>query len=114
MTKKKRRQVLPEQRKRIILALMEPGCDVGELAKKYNLARSTLLRYRQQYKKQKSGDLLLSKKPHFIEVKTVEDKILPSLTKVELSFDNHRCSVEGRLSSNQLLKLVALFEEATC
>jgi len=114
MTKKTRRAVSPEQRKRIILALMEPGCDVGELAKKYNLARSTLLRYRQQYKKQKSGDLLLSKKPHFIEVKTVEDKILPSLTKVELSFDNHRCSVEGRLSSNQLLKLVALFEEATC
>ena len=39
MTKKKRRQVSPEQRKRITLALMEPGCDVGELAKKYNLAR---------------------------------------------------------------------------
>jgi len=114
MTKNKRRQVSPEQRKRIILALMKPGCDVDELANKYDLARSTLLRYRQQYKKQKSGDLLLSKKPHFIEVKTAEDKILPSLTKVELSFDNHRCSVEGRLSSNQLLKLVALFEEATC
>jgi len=114
MTKKKRRQVSPEQRKRITLALMEPGCDVGELAKKYNLARATLLRYRQQYRKQQSGDLLLNKKPHFVEVKTVEDKILPSLTKVELSFDNHRCSVEGRLSSNQLLKLVALFEEARC
>ena len=114
MTKKKRRQVSSEQRKKITLALMEPGCDVGELAKKYNLARSTLLRYRQQYRKQESGDLLLSKKPRFVEVKTVEDTILPSLTKVELSFDNHRCSVEGRLSGNQLLKLVALFEEARC
>ena len=114
MTKKTRRAVSPEQRKRITLALIEPGCNIGELAKKYHLARSTLLRYRQQYRQQQSGDLLLSKKPHFIEVKTVEDKILPSLTKVELSFDNHRCSVEGRLSGNQLLKLVALFEEATC
>ena len=114
MTKKTRRAVSPEQRKRITLALMEPGCDVGELAKKYNLARATLLRYRQQYRKQQSGDLLLNKKPHFVEVKTVEDKILPILTRVELSFDNHRCSVEGRLSSNQLLKLVALFEEARC
>lgn len=114
MTKKKRRQVSPEQRKRIIVALMEPGCDVGELAKKYNLARSTLLRYRGQYRKQQSGDLLLREAPHFIEVKTVEDKILPSLTKVELSFDNHRCSVEGRLSGKQLLQLVALFEEAKC
>ena len=46
MTKKIRRAVSPEQRKRITLALMEPGCDVGALAKKYNLARSTLLRYR--------------------------------------------------------------------
>ena len=114
MTKKKRRQVSPEQRQRITLALMDPGCDMGELAKKYNLAGSTLLRYRGQYRKQQSGDLLLSKKPHFVQVKTVEDKILPSLTKVELSFDNHKCSVEGRLIGNQLLKLVALFEEATC
>ena len=46
MTKKKRREVSPEQRKRITLALMEPGCDVDTVAKKYNLARSTLLRYR--------------------------------------------------------------------
>lgn len=114
MTKKKRREVSPEQRKRITLALMEPGCDVDTVAKKYNLARSTLLRYRQQYRKQQSGDLLLSKKPHFVEVKTVEDKILPSLTKVELSFDNHRCSVEGRISGKQLLKLVELFEGARC
>ena len=114
MTKKKIRAVSPEKRKRITLALMAPGCDVGSLAKKYNLARSTLLRYRQQYRKQQSGDLLLSKKPHFVEVKTVEDKILPRLTKVELSFDNHKCSVEGRLSGNQLLKLVALFEEVRC
>ena len=66
MTKKKRREVSPEQRKRITLALMEPGCDVDTVAKKYNLARSTLLRYRQQYRKQQSGDLLLSKKPHFV------------------------------------------------
>ena len=114
MSTKKRRQVSREQRKRITLALMEPGCDVGELAKKYNLAHSTLLRYRQQYRKQQSGDLLLIEKLHFVEVKTVEDKILPSLTKVELSFDNHRCSVEGRLSSNQLLKLVELFEGVRC
>ena len=114
MTKKKRRQVSPEQRKRITLALIEPGCDVGELAKKYNLARSTLLRYRQQYKKQQSGNLLLNKKTHFVEVKTEEGKILPSLKKVELSFDNHRCSVKGRLSGNQLLKLVELFEEVRC
>ena len=114
MTKKKRRQVSSEQRKKITLALMEPGCNVGELAKKYNLAHSTLLRYRGQYRKQQPGDLLLGKKPNFVEVKTVDDKILPSLIKVELSFDNHRCSVEGRLSGNQLLKLVALFEEATC
>ena len=114
MTKKTRRAVSPEQRKRITLALIKPGCDVGTLVKKYNLARSTLLRYRQQYRKQQSGDLLLGKKPNFVEVKTVDDKILPSLIKVELSFDNHRCSVEGRLSGNQLLKLVALFEEATC
>jgi transposase-like protein len=64
MTKKIRRTVSPEQRKRITLALMEPRCDVGSLAKKYNLARSTLLRYRQQYRKQQSGDLLLNKKPH--------------------------------------------------
>jgi transposase-like protein len=114
MSRKNRRQVSREQRHRITLALLEPGCDVSALAKKYDLARSTLLRYRRQYNKQQTGDLMLSKKPHFIEVKTIEDKILSSLTKVELSFDNHRCSVEGRLSGNKLLKLVELFEVVRC
>ena len=114
MTKKKRRQVSPEQRRRIALALMEPGCDVGELAIKYNLAHSTLLRYRGQYRKQQSEDLSLSQKPNFVEVKTEDIRPVSSITKVELSFDNHRCSVEGRISGKQLLKLVELFEGDRC
>ena len=31
---------------------------------------------------------------------------------VELLFDNHKCCIEGKLGSSQLLKLVALIEEA--
>jgi len=114
MIKKKRRKVSRELRRCITLALLEPGCDVGELARKYNLARSTLLRYRQQYRKQQASDSFLHKRSPFVEVKVEDAKIVSGLTKVELSFDNHRCSVEGRLSSNQLLKLVELFEDSTC
>ena len=36
------------------------------------------------------------------------------LKKVELFLDNHRCSIEGRLSSEQLIKLLEILEEASC
>lgn len=114
ITKKKRIQVSPEQRRRIAWALMEPKCDVGGVAIKYNLDHSTLLRYSGQYRKQQSEDLLLSQKPNFVEVKTEDIGPSLALQKVEVSFNHHRCSVAGRISVKQLLKSVELFEEARC
>lgn len=114
MVKKKRTKVSRELRNQITLALLEPGCDLNELARKYKLARSTLLRYRQQYRRQQAGDGSLQRKSPFIEVTVEESKRNFSLKKVELSFDSCKCSVEGRLSSSQLLKLVELLERSTC
>jgi len=114
MKKKQSPKVSQELRNRITAELQEPGCDLTALAKKYQLARSTLLRYRQQYRKQEATDLTLQKKSSFVEVRLEECKSISSLRKVELSFDNYKCSVEGRLRSNQLLKLVQLLEEGTC
>lgn len=112
--KKKRPKISQELRNQITIELQDSGCDIAALAKKYQLARSTLLKYRQQHRKQEARNLTLQKKSSFVEVKLEECKSISSLTKVELSFDNYKCSVEGRLSSNQLLKLVQLLEEGAC
>lgn len=112
--KKKRPKISQELRNQITVELQDPGCDLEALSKKHQLARSTLLKYRQQHRKQEASDLTLQKTSSFVEVKLAESKSSSSLTKVELSFDNYKCSVEGRLSSNQLLKLVQLLEEGAC
>lgn len=112
--KNKRAKVSQELRDQIIVELQDPGCDLAALARKYQLARSTLLKYRQQHRKQETRNLTLQKKSSFVEVKLEACKSNFSLRKVELSFDNYKCSVEGRLSSNQLVKLVQLLEEGAC
>ena len=46
------------------------------------------------------------------EVQVGKDIKKNHLKKVELLLDNHKCSIEGRLNSEQLIKLVELLEEA--
>ena len=114
MTKKKRTKVSRELRESITLESLDPGCDLIALAEKYKLARSTLIKWRRQYEKQQEGGPTSQGNPSFVEVKVERSRIVSTLKIVELILDNHRCCIEGKLNSTQLLKLVELLEEDAC
>ena len=114
MVKKKRTKVTREQKERITLASLEPKSDVNELARKYKLACSTLIKWRRQHRKQQAGGARLHPDSAFVEVKVEQSRRVSTLKKVDLIFAHHKCSVEGDFNSTQLLKLVELFEEASC
>lgn len=114
MNKRQRTDVSGELKERIILASLEPRCDLASLARKYKLSHSTVSRWRRIYRQQQSKNRLTKPDQQFIELQLPRQEQVSTLKKVELSFDNHRCSVEGKLNSTQLLKLVELLEEAAC
>lgn len=112
--KKRRTDVPRELKERITLASLEPGCDLVSLARKYKLARTTISRWRKIYRQQQSEKGLTKPDHQFIELKLAPQEKVSTLKKVELLFDNHRCCIEGKLCSAQLLKLVELLEEVAC
>lgn len=112
--KKRRTDVSRELKKRITLASLEPGCDLASLAGKYKLARSTVFRWRKMYRQQQSENTLTKPTQQFIELKLPPQERVSNLKKVELQFDNHRCCIEGKINSTQLVKLFKLLEEAAC
>jgi len=112
--KRSRTNVSSELKERITLASLEPGCDLVSLARKYKLARTTISRWRKIYRQQQSEKELTKPDHQFIELKLAPQEKVSTLKKVELLFDNHRCCIEGKLCSAQLLKLVELLEEVAC
>ena len=82
-------------------------------AEKYQVTVRTLSKWRSDYYKAEEGK---QPKPegHFVEVQVGSDIKKSHLKKVELLLDNHRCSIEGRLNSEQLIKLLEILEEASC
>ena len=64
------------------------------------------------YQKQHSENTLTTSDQQFIELQLPRKEKTITLQKVELLFDNHKCCIEGKLGSSQLLKLVELIEEA--
>ena len=112
--KRSRTSVSRELKERITLESLEPGCDLVSLARKYKLARTTVSRWRKIYRQQHSENRLTKPDQQFIELKLAPQEKVSTLKKVELLFDNHRCCIEGKLGSAQLLKLVKLLEEVAC
>ena len=82
------------------------------MATKYQVTAKTLGKWRRDYYKAEKGRELTNSEQHFVEVQVGKDIKKNHVKKVELLLDNHRCSIEGRLNSEQLIKLVELLEEA--
>ena len=114
MNKKRRTEITDKLKKHVTLASLEPGSNVGLLEKKYKIGRSTINKWRQVHRKQESETKIGKSDHQFIELKLSPQERVSNLKKVELEFDNHKCSIEGRISSSQLVKLVKLLEESTC
>lgn len=113
--KKTRTKVSHEIKEQILSESLQAGCDIELLAKRYKLSSTTIRKWRIFYNKQSEtevgADVAACK---FIEVKQLPIKKRETLKKVELLFDNYSCCIEGKMSSNQLVKLVQLLEEGSC
>ena len=114
MTKRRRTRVLPESKKEIIKEILENGSDLKLLAIKYHVTAKTLSKWRSDYRKGEKQQELARPAQHFVEVQVSKDIKKSHLKKVELLLDNHSCSIEGRLNSDQLIKLLQILEEASC
>ena len=111
MAKRKRIYVSPEKKKQIIKEILQNGSNIKLLAEKYQVTARTLSKWGNDYYKEEE-----KKQPkleqHFVEVQVGSDIKKSYLKKVELLLDNHRCSIEGRLNSEQLIKILQILEEA--
>jgi transposase-like protein len=114
MARKRRVYVSRDKKAEIIKEAIQENCDIKLLAVKHQITAKTLHKWRRDYYKREKAQGLKKSEQRFIEVK-VEDTIKKNrLKKIELLLDNHTCSIEGRLSSEQLIKLVQLLEEVSC
>jgi transposase-like protein len=111
MRKRKRIYISREQKEGIIKELVQANSNIKFLAEKYQVTTRTLSKWRSDYYKAEGG-----KQPklerHFVEVQVGSDIKKNHLKKVELLLDNHSCSIEGRLNSEQVIKLLQILEEA--
>lgn len=114
MAKRKRIYISPEKKKQILKGIIENDSDIKLLATRYQITAKTLSKWRNDYYKAEKGRELTDPEQHFVEVQVGKDIKKNQLKKVELLLDNHRCSIEGRLNSEQLIKLLQILEEASC
>lgn len=114
MTKRKRIHISPERKKQIIREILGNDSDIKLLATKYQVTGKTLSKWRSDYYKAEKQKELARPEQHFVEVQLRKDIKKSHLKKVELLLDNHSCIIEGRLNSEQLIKLLQILEEASC
>jgi transposase-like protein len=111
---RKRIYISREQKEKIIKELIQENCNIKLLATRYQITAKTLSKWRNDYYKAEKGRELTDPEQHFVEVQVSKDIKKNQLKKVELLLDNHKCSIEGRLNSEQLIKLLQILEEASC
>ena len=113
MARRKRIYISREQKKEITKELIQANSNIKLLAEKYQVTARTLNKWRSDYYKAEEGKQL-KLAGHFVEVQVGSDIKKSYLKKVELLLDNHRCSIEGKLNSEQLIKILQILEEASC
>lgn len=114
MTRKRRMHIPHERKVKIIEELIQESCDIKILATKYQVTTKTLSKWRSDYYKVKKTKELTNPKQRFVELEVGDDIRRNHLQKIELILDNHKCIIEGRLNSEQVIKLLALLEEVSC
>ena len=107
-------KVSRERKERILHESMQVNCDLELLAKKHKLSPQTICKWQRCYRKQRYIEHLEQPSNQFVELTALPITKTSSLKKVELVFDNYCCSIEGRMNSAQLLKLVRLLEGESC
>lgn len=113
MTRKRRMNISQERKAKIVKELIQENCDIKLLAVTHQVTAKTLSKWRSDYYKAANTNLTKPKQ-HFVELEIGEDIKRNHLQKIELIFDNHKCSIEGKLNSEQVIKLLALLAEVSC
>lgn len=113
MTKRKRIYITPERKEQITKEILQNDSNIKLLATKYQITAKTLSKWRSEHYKREKDEGLRSEQ-RFVEVQVSKDIKKNHLKKVKLLLDNHSCSIEGRLNSEQLIKLLQILEEASC
>jgi transposase-like protein len=114
MTRKRRIRIPHESKAKIIEELIQESSDIKILATKYQVTAKTLSKWRSDYYKAAKTKELTESQQRFVELQVGDDIKRNHLQKIELILDNHKCSIEGRLNSGQIIKLLALLEETSC
>jgi len=114
MTRKRRMRIPHERKAKIIEELIQESSDIKILATKYQVTAKTLSKWRSDYYKAAKTKELTESQQRFVELQVGDDIKRNHLQKIELILDNHKCSIEGRLNSGQIIKLLALLEETSC
>ena len=111
----KRTKVSREIKEKVLHESMQVDCNLELLARRHKLSPQTICKRQRCYRKQQKVESLeRSISSQFIELTALPITKTSSLKKVELLFDNYSCSIEGRMNSSQLLKLVQLLEVGLC
>lgn len=114
MARRKRIYVSREKKAQIIKEILQNDSDIKLLATKHQVTGKTLSKWRSDYYKGKKQKELARPEQDFVEVQVSKDIKKSRLKKVELLLDNHSCIIEGRLNSEQLIKLLQILEETSC
>jgi transposase-like protein len=104
--------ISPEKKSQILADLAIPGCSVKQLAKLYNLSKTSI--YNLQRVAENIRELKESKRSNdFVEL-SVRDSMSSTLEKASLTFHNFSFSIEGHVTSSSLVAILKILEEQSC
>ena len=113
--KRKKAKITQEEKARIILASLDPGCDIKQLASTHKLAPNTIKRWRSAYKKVKKAEKTSEESAQFVELTaaSLSDQT-QRLQKVELEFTEYRCQLEGSLQVSKVQQIIQILGGESC
>ena len=106
---------IPQEIKLQILSeLQVPGSMVSELAKSYNISKTTIYTWQQEARKIRvANDSEVDRSSDFVELLVKETKN-STLEKTSLIFNDFSVVIEGRVKSASLLAILKILEEQSC
>ena len=103
------RRLSTRRKAQILKELLESGSSVRKLSETYNVARESLYRWRKHHRQKNLEKVEVNTNgSRFVEVSIKESE--SSIRKASLVFNKFSISINGELSSGQLLGIIKLLE----
>lgn len=101
-----------EIKSQILEDLAIPGYSIKELAKTYNLSKTSIYNL-QRVAQEISAAKKSERSNNFVEL-SVKNSINSTLEKASLTFCNFSFTIEGKVTSTSLIAIVKILEEQSC